>query len=273
MKKAALLGSYVGTSALACWAATLGGPRVTPYVAFALISATMVLKDRLQEEHGAASAAAGVVGAAFATLLVPQSERIAVAGCIAALASGLVDVWVLQKTRSRFLSDATSATLDSLLFLGLAFGGGPVVLQTLLKVIGAQAWRRQALAGTGVTSWGPLFRQVISGYLTRYGVRVGSVQVALHKFIAPDPMPDLHSHAWDGALFFVLRGGYEEVTLGGGRVVRWVNFVAHSSFHRISRLHRAPTWTLGLIVGDRFDWGFYDDKRGYRSWQSVLREG
>lgn len=271
--------SFAAVSLLSSLAATFGGPAVTPYVAFVGIGCAMLLKDYAQEQHGCLFALGLILGGACAALLVPQAKHVALAGALAFIVSGAADVAILRWTRSKPLSDAASALLDTVIFLTIAFGDGPFLLQFAMKFWGAQFWRAslqpgQSL-GTGITRFGPFVRQVItvSGleYMRRYEFDLLWLRVCLHRFSTADPEPALHNHPWN-AVFFVLRGGYSEQTLAGMKDVRWINFVARSTFHRIARLHRAPTWTLGLLFGEPVSWGFYGDGL-YVPWQTHLDGG
>lgn len=119
-----------------------------------------------------------------------------------------------------------------------------------------------------------------------YLARVRIVQtpwaaVYLHKLDVPDPGLDLHDHPWWFASL-ILRGGYDEevadcreapglarIADAVGRpdqcrrgVVRtWkagsIHTMPLTAAHRISHLHRRPTWTLVLTGRRARSWGFY----------------
>ena len=270
--------SFTTIALLSSLAATFGGTAVTPYVAFVGIGCAMLLKDDAQERYGCLFALGLILGGACAALLVPQARHVALAGTVAFIVSGVADVAVLRWTRSKPLSDVVSAILDTVIFLFLAFGDGPFLLQFAMKFWGAQFWRATfqpgISLGTGVTRFGPFVKQIItvSGqeYMRRYEFDLLWLGVCLHRFSTADPEPALHNHPWN-AIFFVLRGGYSEQTLAGTKDIRWVNFVARSTFHRIVGLRRTPTWTFGLLFGQPTSWGFYTDR--YVPWQTYLNDG
>ena len=269
--------SFAGISLISSLAATFGGPTATPYIAFVGIGCAMLLKDCAQEQHGSLFALGLILGGAYATLLIPQTKHIALAGVVAFIVSGVADVMVLRWTRSKPLSDAVSAILDTVIFLTLAFGDGPFLLQFTMKFWGAQFWRAafppRIHLGTGVSRFGPFVLQIItvSGqeYMRRYELDLLWLRVCVHRFSTADPDTALHNHPWN-AVFFVLRGGYSEETLAGMEEVRWVNFVARSTFHRVAGLARTPTWTLGILFGQPASWGFYTEGK-YVAWQTYLR--
>lgn len=269
--------SFTAIALLSSLVATFGGAAVTPYVAFVGIGCAMLLKDDAQERYGCLFALGLILGGACAALLVPQARHVALAGTVAFIVSGVADVAVLRWTRSKPLSDVVSAILDTVIFLLLAFGDGPFLLQFAMKFWGAQFWRAVfqpgVNLGTGVTRFGPFVKQIItvSGqeYMRRYEFDLLWLRVCLHRFSTADPEPALHNHPWN-AIFFVLRGGYIEQTLAGTKDIRWVNFVARSTFHRIVGLRRTPTWTFGMLFGRHTSWGFYTDR--YVPWQTYLNE-
>lgn len=103
--------------------------------------------------------------------------------------------------------------------------------------------------------------------------------IMLHQHRGPDPGRVLHDHPWPFAAF-VLRGGYtEEVadardapslasiadrwpetcTYGVERSRRAasLHLVRATQAHRITRLHRVPTWTIVVHGRRRRAWGFY----------------
>lgn len=102
--------------------------------------------------------------------------------------------------------------------------------------------------------------------------------IFLHKLEGPDPGQDLHNHPWP-FFSFILRGGYTEEraqqrfvrmfaeaaergffrTRGIERRRRWLSLGATplDYSHRITKLHRTPTWTL-VVHGRRHrTWGFW----------------
>jgi hypothetical protein len=102
--------------------------------------------------------------------------------------------------------------------------------------------------------------------------------VYLHRLDVPDPGVDLHDHPWP-FLSVILRGGYEEEasptrlapdfariaerwpTAKRGVVRSWragsVHRLRLTECHRITDLHRSPTWTLILVGRRQQSWGFY----------------
>lgn len=79
----------------------------------------------------------------------------------------------------------------------------------------------------------------------------------LHKMLGPDADRWLHDHPFR-FLSVVLRGGYDEEVHAEGNEerVRWFSVKGSSTFHRIVRLHRRPTWTLVLRGRRHKEWGF-----------------
>jgi len=108
--------------------------------------------------------------------------------------------------------------------------------------------------------------------------------IYLHKIATPDKDRDLHDHPWSFASL-VLLGGYDELLHEhpaddaidgyrpmGGHVRRgWLSiaFRRATDAHRITRLHRTPTWTLVLTGARRRSWGFYT-AHGYVDWKTYL---
>lgn len=120
-------------------------------------------------------------------------------------------------------------------------------------------------------------------YLRRYRVlQTPWFGIYLHKIAQPDHDRDLHDHPWP-FVSVVLRGGYDETLRAvhdygngpvdvGVRCVRgWLSFAFRraTDAHRITRLHRTPTWTLVIVGRRRKSWGFYTD-RGYVPWRTYL---
>jgi len=119
-------------------------------------------------------------------------------------------------------------------------------------------------------------------YLRRWRiVQTPWFAVYLHKIATPDKDRDLHDHPWS-FLSLILRGGYDEERLvydNGldgdmcSKMFRrgWLSlgWRRATDAHRITRLHRTPTWTLVLTGPRRRSWGFYTDA-GYRDWKTYL---
>lgn len=101
----------------------------------------------------------------------------------------------------------------------------------------------------------------------------------LHKFLLPDLDRALHNHPWKWSFSLVLAGGYTEQRLArDGRIVTrrlrpgMVNILGPKSFHRVTELHGAETWTL-FVAGPKFkDWGFLDKARGFISHRARFAE-
>lgn len=128
------------------------GPSATPYIAFAAIGPILTLRDRLQDAWqgqwfvlriGALIAAGGLLS----YLLTPAGGKIALASMVAFVASEATDTVVYTALRNRALavrvnvSNAVSGVVDSVVFLGVAFGSsflafGPVFHQFTAKVAG-----------------------------------------------------------------------------------------------------------------------------------------
>lgn len=122
-------------------------------------------------------------------------------------------------------------------------------------------------------------------YLRRWRiVQTPWFAIYLHKIATPDKDRDLHDHPWP-FVSLVLRGGYDELLvttntamddyLRGGRppfrVRRWMSLGCRraTDAHRITRLHRTPTWTLVLTGPRRRSWGFYTE-HGFVDWRKYL---
>lgn len=119
-------------------------------------------------------------------------------------------------------------------------------------------------------------------YLTRvlapWGRLLG-VRPYLHHFHRDDGDQPLHNHPWRWGLSIVLCGSYDEERFESAdehalrertqehaalqvvrRRVRWVNWLTHEDYHRVTALH-GEVWTL-FITGPRLqDWGFFTGGR------------
>lgn len=123
--------------------------------------------------------------------------------------------------------------------------------------------RREYKSGSAWAVWrwtDVSFRGVL--YLRRLQLlkvpRVGVVM--LHWILGPDPQPDLHDHPVT-FLSIVVRGGYDEERVVGGRAVlawhvRWWNFIRATDVHRIIRV-KPGTITLAIAGPGVRDWGFH----------------
>lgn len=128
-------------------------------------------------------------------------------------------------------------------------------------------------------------------YLDRWGIETERFGIYLHRMEAADPGIDLHSHPWWFASW-VLWGGYDEertrcdLAVGVAKTAergiytrrgtlrrrRWLSVASTplSYCHRITRLHRSPTWTL-VVRGKRVRrWGFYLPT-GFMDWEVYDR--
>jgi hypothetical protein len=119
--------------------------------------------------------------------------------------------------------------------------------------------------------------------------------VYLHRLDVPDPGVDLHDHPWTFASV-ILRGGYDEEvcdtddaedcarwaerwpgTCTRGFTRSWTARSVHrlllTECHRITRLHRSPTWTLIITGPRRRSWGFYQPEGfvDHRDYDYVVR--
>jgi hypothetical protein len=99
-------------SFLATWLATSYGPAITPYVAFFAIGLTLYLKDRIQRDKGWRLAVCAIISGALASILIPNSHQVVIAGLVAMLISGLVDVLIVELTANLVLSDLVSSTVE-----------------------------------------------------------------------------------------------------------------------------------------------------------------
>jgi len=106
------------------------------------------------------------------------------------------------------------------------------------------------------------------GELHRWRFRLWSKGpgIMIHRHNDPDPGRALHDHPW-WFISLILRGGYEEehadIRLAhlGGIPRQWrrgsIHMMRLGKAHRITRLLRAPTWTLIIHGSVKRKWGFY----------------
>lgn len=131
------------------------GPAASPYTAFALIGATLTVKDNLQDRwtrNGLAWRMGSLIAAgSFLSWIVNRNAgRIALASFVAFAVSTAIDVLVYallarhSKWRRVGWSNAFGAIADSLVFPALAFGWPPdptiVYAQIIAKGFGGQIW-------------------------------------------------------------------------------------------------------------------------------------
>lgn len=121
------------------------------------------------------------------------------------------------------------------------------------------------------------FRGINGPYLIAYMVKIGRLELCLHKFLRSDEEPDCHDHSFH-FLSLVLSGGYREYAQDGSYVVRWPGSIAVRSAehrHRVI-LRRGRCWTAiakwkidrewGYWRGDDFiPWRQYTNERGLES--------
>jgi len=106
-------------------------------------------------------------------------------------------------------------------------------------------------------------------YLSKYHLgRFLGLKWNIHVFHKPDAGRHVHSHPWDKAISFILKGSYtEQRTVGvdtGGELVydikkvRWFNKLNGMSTHKILKLHGGKVYTL-FGMGNRIQhWGFLE---------------
>jgi uncharacterized PurR-regulated membrane protein YhhQ (DUF165 family) len=131
------------------------GPGASPYTAFALIGATLTIKDSLQDKwtrNGLVWRMSLLIaaGSFLSWLINRKSGRIALASFVAFAISTTVDVviYALLSRHSRWRrvgwSNAFGAIADSVVFPALAFGWPPdpiiVYQQIVAKGFGGQIW-------------------------------------------------------------------------------------------------------------------------------------
>jgi len=145
---------YIGAVALANVSVAILGPVAMPVNAFLLIGPDLTCRDALHEAwHGRGlvwrMGAVVLAGGIISALVLPASQRIALASAIAFVVSGAVDAliyhWLLARSIATRVnvSNSVSAAVDSVVFPTLAFGAWmPVVCgaQWIAKVCGGYLW-------------------------------------------------------------------------------------------------------------------------------------
>jgi uncharacterized PurR-regulated membrane protein YhhQ (DUF165 family) len=130
------------------------GPSAAPYVAFGAVGPALSLRDSLHERWSGRNLALRmlglvVLGGLISFIAAPPVAMIAVASVVAFAASLLTDTVVYGLLRNTALhtrvnvSNASSALVDSFVFLNIAFGGAPLALvfiQFVAKVAGGALW-------------------------------------------------------------------------------------------------------------------------------------
>lgn len=130
-------------------------------------------------------------------------------------------------------------------------------------------------------------------YLSRYrimGWMPGSttkwpLSIYLHHFHRPDLDDAPHNHPWKWSFSLTLAGGYTEERADVDnpipghcaiehRRMRFlsVNWISHSAYHLVSKLHGKETWTLFFAGPKATSWGFYVPGRGHVEWRARLAE-
>lgn len=154
MKTAGLVLMYLTAIVLANLSVAYFGPSSTVINAFLLIGLDLTCRDVLQEKwtqnRWLKLAALIIVGSLLSWFMNRDAGRIALASCIAFLASGITDtvIYTLLKNNKWFIkvnsSNAVSSVVDSVLFISLAFGfpilWSIVFLQCLAKIAGGFMW-------------------------------------------------------------------------------------------------------------------------------------
>jgi hypothetical protein len=120
-------------------------------------------------------------------------------------------------------------------------------------------------------------------YLTKYFVgKMFGLKWNLHKFTHPDAGRDCHSHPWDKAYSFILKGHYYEKVVTGvdtqgsllytERKVSWFNRLTGTTIHRVVALGTKEVWTL-FGMGTRVQhWGFLHWNQDDTNWVHVPYE-
>jgi hypothetical protein len=100
-------------------------------------------------------------------------------------------------------------------------------------------------------------------YLERYFLFETKEHVAyLHRFVDSDPDRAKHSHPWRWALSLVFAGQYIDANMYGQKLVRWMNFLTGTTFHRVvlqqdSNGSKQDVWTLFIHPKKKSkSWGF-----------------
>lgn len=143
-----LVGMYLASIVAANMAAATFGPMASIPCAAALIGLDMAARDSLHERWGLSWRMAALLALGGALSYLLGAERVAVASCAAFLASGVVDAlaYSVLKTDRAHRSNLMSAPVDSLVFVGLAFGlehlGWLAAAQTAAKIFGGWIWAR-----------------------------------------------------------------------------------------------------------------------------------
>ena len=116
-----------------------------------------------------------------------------------------------------------------------------------------------------------LFGRKASSHLPHAAVRFGWLPtVRVHHFHKADAGRAQHNHPWWWAVAFVLRGSYVEERGRRRRVVRRLNVLTRSTFHRVALLE-GDVWTLFISGRYAGPWGFLVDGRVV-PWRKFVEE-
>lgn len=141
-----MIAVYLLSVVLANVIATFVGPAGSIGVAALLIGLDMHARDTLHARWGLSLHLFALIAVGGALSLPFGAGRVALASCAAFVASSVVDAIaysVLRKNRAH-RSNLISAPVDSVVFVGLAFGvkaiGVYALAQTVAKIGGGWAW-------------------------------------------------------------------------------------------------------------------------------------
>lgn len=143
-----MIAVYLLSVILANVIATWTGPLGSVLVAALLIGLDMHARDTLHARWGLSLRLFGLIAVGGALSLPFGTGRVALASCVAFVAASVVDAIafsILVKNRAH-RSNLISAPVDSVVFVGLAFGveaiGVYAVAQTGAKIAGGYVWGR-----------------------------------------------------------------------------------------------------------------------------------
>jgi hypothetical protein len=165
----------------------------------------------------------------------------------------------------------------------------------LLRAISRRLWLREIHGESGpylerywIFGWMPEFLWARAPLMGHRAIRprpdrFSRFGLYLHRFVTPDQDQESpHSHPWKWAVSLVLAGGYTEQRLvtcswGTELVTRRIrpgtlNFLRHDTYHVVTELHGAETWTLILTGPKTRSWGFWVHGRGHVPWRERLAE-
>lgn len=146
MRKILMMILYIALFLVANILVGIFGPWITPLNALIIISADMVIRDRIQYETSFLYSVICSVLAGIATVLInPNAEMIAIASCSSIILSGLFSAVAFKLKSGDFYkksypANIVAAAVDSIAFPLIAFGSlmfGVTLAQFLAKVLGA----------------------------------------------------------------------------------------------------------------------------------------